>query len=193
MKRIFKSSSPLVAALCKATLEDANLQGYLSSLISSAKLRHLLRYRFHPLSLALMLAFPPLTQAEPVGGVLAVGSATFGSTNGQMVINQVSPNVIVNWQSFGIKAGESVRFLQPGTGSVALNRVIGGEASAILGSLTSNGQVFLINPNGILFGSNASVNVGGHGRFDLEHHGCRFHVGPHAVCRRRCWQRYESR
>ncbi|MEJ7807902.1 MAG: filamentous hemagglutinin N-terminal domain-containing protein, partial [Telluria sp.] len=63
--------------------------------------------------------------------------------------------------SFNIGAGEAVRFIQPGSDSVALNRVLGSDPSSILGSLTANGKVFLINPNGVLFGKGASVNVGG--------------------------------
>src|SRR6202012_5128870 len=57
--------------------------------------------------------------------------------------------------------GEAVRFVQPNSNAVALNRVTGSDPSSILGSLTANGKVFLVNPNGVLFGANAQVNVGG--------------------------------
>jgi filamentous hemagglutinin family protein len=69
--------------------------------------------------------------------------------------------VAINWQSFGIGTGEGVRFVQPNGNSVALNRVLGPDPSSILGSLSANGKVFLVNPNGILFGRGAQVNVGG--------------------------------
>ena len=67
----------------------------------------------------------------------------------------------INWQSFNVASGEAVRFVQPNSNSVALNRVLGADPSSILGSMTANGKVFLVNPNGILFGKGASVNVGG--------------------------------
>jgi filamentous hemagglutinin family protein len=111
--------------------------------------------------MALMLVWSGLALATPTGGVVSAGSAIIGETPGRITITQTTPNVAINWQSFGIGTGQSVQFVQPGRASVALNRVIGGDASAILGSLSSNGQVFLINPSGILFGPGASVNVGG--------------------------------
>ena len=78
-----------------------------------------------------------------------------------MVITQTTANVAINWQRFDVRAGESVTFVQPSSSAVALNRVIGADPSTILGSLSANGNVFLVNPNGILFGRGASVNVGG--------------------------------
>ena len=78
-----------------------------------------------------------------------------------MTINQSSDRMIANWQSFSIGAGNSVTFNQPGASSVALNRVVGQDPSKILGSLSANGQVFLINPNGIAIGKTGSVQTGG--------------------------------
>jgi filamentous hemagglutinin family protein len=114
-----------------------------------------------PATGVVMLAFGAMLQAQPTGGVVTSGRAAFGGTSAQMTITQSTPNVAINWQSFGIQAGESVQFVQPSSASVALNRVIGADPSAIMGRLSANGQVFLINPNGILFGPNASVNVNG--------------------------------
>ena len=113
------------------------------------------------LAVSLMMACGAGVHAQPVGGVVSAGSATIGGAPGNMTITQTTPNVAINWQSFGVRAGESVQFVQPGSSSVALNRVIGSDPSNILGSLTTNGKVFLVNPNGILFGAGASVNVGG--------------------------------
>ena len=113
------------------------------------------------LSAALMLACGASVYAQPTGGAVVAGSASIGGSAGNMVINQTTQNVAINWQSFGINAGESVQFVQPGSTSVALNRVIGSDPSNILGNLSANGKVFLVNPNGVLFGQGASVNVGG--------------------------------
>jgi len=119
------------------------------------------RFGLNILAVSLMMACGASALAQPAGGVVSAGSATIGGTASNMIIHQATPNVAINWQSFGIKAGESVQFVQPGSSSVALNRVIGASPSGIFGSLSSNGKVFLVNPNGILFGRDASVNVGG--------------------------------
>lgn len=99
--------------------------------------------------------------ASPTGGVVTAGGATITNTGPVTTINQSTGNVAINWQDFSIGAGNTVQFIQPGANSVALNRVIGADPSVILGSLKSNGNVFLLNPNGVLFGQGASVNVGG--------------------------------
>jgi filamentous hemagglutinin family protein len=67
----------------------------------------------------------------------------------------------IDWASFSIGSNASVTFDQPGPGAIALNRVLGSSRSEIYGKLNANGQVFLLNPNGILFGKGAEVNVGG--------------------------------
>ena len=79
---------------------------------------------------------------------------------GFMQILQSSPQAILNWNQFNIGLGETVRFLQPGTQAAILNRVTGTDPSLIQGMLQGNGRVFLLNPNGILFGPNSVVDVG---------------------------------
>lgn len=100
-------------------------------------------------------------QTLPTNGSVTSGAATI-STGGQtLTINQTSQQAAINWQSFSIGADNAVVFVQPNSNSVALNRVLGPDPSMILGSLQANGKVFLVNPNGVLFGQGASVNVGG--------------------------------
>lgn len=111
-------------------------------------------------TLALSLMMMGSSWAAPVDGVVVAGAANIGGTPGSMVITQTSQNAVINWQAFNVAAGESVRFEQPNSNSVVLNRVLGADPSSILGTLSANGKVFLVNPNGILFGSGASVNVG---------------------------------
>ncbi|MDB5466987.1 MAG: putative heme-hemopexin-binding/utilization protein, partial [Phenylobacterium sp.] len=110
-------------------------------------------------SLALVLASS--AYALPVDGVVVAGQATIAGTAGALTINQSSQNAAINWQGFSIGQGESVQFVQPSASSVALNRVLGSDPSTILGQLSANGQVFLVNPNGVLFGAGSQVNVGG--------------------------------
>ena len=101
--------------------------------------------------------------AGPDGATVVGGAATIQGQGGAAVtVNQSSSSAIINWNTFNIGARESVRFNQPGSSSVVLNRVTGGlGASEILGTLTANGRVFLINRDGILFGPNAVVNTSG--------------------------------
>ncbi len=99
-------------------------------------------------------------EALPTGGQVVSGSATIGANGGAMTINQSSDRMIANWQSFSIGAGNSVTFNQPGATSTALNRVTGQDPSQILGNLTANGQVFLINPNGVAVGKTGRVQTG---------------------------------
>ncbi len=119
------------------------------------------RFALKGLALSLMLAFGSNSYALPTGGAVSAGSATIAGGAGTTTINQSSQNVAINWQGFNIGAGEAVRFVQPNSSSAALNRVLGADPSSILGSLSANGKVFLVNPNGILFGQGAQVNVGG--------------------------------
>ncbi|MCY7319959.1 MAG: filamentous hemagglutinin N-terminal domain-containing protein, partial [Ramlibacter sp.] len=118
-------------------------------------------FALRTLAVALMLSFAASSQAGPAGGVVAAGSASIAVTGARTTITQTTQNAAINWQSFGIAAGESVQFAQPNSSSVALNRVLGANPSAIFGNLSANGKVFLINPNGVLFGAGSTVNVGG--------------------------------
>lgn len=76
-------------------------------------------------------------------------------------IQQNANSAIFNWASFNISPGNTVNFVQPSSSSVALNRIFDPNVSSINGNLKANGQIYLINPNGILFGSHANVNVAG--------------------------------
>ncbi|MHB2015741.1 MAG: two-partner secretion domain-containing protein [Candidatus Xenobia bacterium] len=111
-------------------------------------------------STALLLAAQPLC-AAPVGGTVTAGSATIQQNGSTTTVTQFGNQAIINWKSFSIGSGETVQFLQPNALAVALNRVTGIDPSVILGSLVSNGRIFLVNPNGVLFGQGSTVDVGG--------------------------------
>lgn len=101
-------------------------------------------------------------QAVPEGGHVVAGEIEIARGSQQRLdIVQRSARGAIDWQSFNIGAGEHVNFAQPSAEAVTLNRVMGGDPSAIFGRLTSNGRVFLVNPNGVLFGATAQVDVGG--------------------------------
>ncbi|KAF3998148.1 YDG domain-containing protein [Glaciimonas immobilis] len=111
--------------------------------------------------LSLSLSLASIAQAAPFGAQITSGSGVVSHTATTTTIQQSSQNLALNWQSFNVAAGESVNFVQPGTTSIAVNRIKSSSASEIFGHLNANGQVWLINPNGILFGQSAQVNVGG--------------------------------
>ena len=98
-------------------------------------------------------------QALPFGEQVQAGSASFVRNAQSLNINQTSQKAIVNWQSFSIAADEAVRLNQPNQG-IALFRVIGSDPSLIFGNLSATGSLFLSNPNGVLFGRGAQVDVG---------------------------------
>src|SRR5882757_5015362 len=102
--------------------------------------------------------------ANPTGGTVSSGSASFATSGSTLTITN-SANAIINWQSFSIGVNEITRFVQSSASSAVLNRVVGSNGvipqSVIDGVLSSNGRVFLINQSGILFGANARIDVAG--------------------------------
>lgn len=134
-------------------------------------------HRPHVIALAAVLAGLagiPGARADPVlpvpcvAGSCGAGSTTFVTsgaasyvTSGTTgTVTQQTDRAILNWQSFDIGAGNTVTFLQPSSSSAALNRIFQADPSRILGALNANGQVYLINQNGIVFGQGAQVNSG---------------------------------
>ncbi|MBA2588120.1 MAG: filamentous hemagglutinin N-terminal domain-containing protein, partial [Alphaproteobacteria bacterium] len=99
--------------------------------------------------------------AQPVGASVVAGQAQVAASGATTIVNQSSNKAIINWQDFSVGAGATVQFNQPNASAITLNRVIGSNLSTIDGSIRANGQVWLLNPNGVLFGNNARVNVGG--------------------------------
>ena len=99
--------------------------------------------------------------ALPKGAQVSAGQVTVNQSGSRLDIQQTTAKAIINWQSFDIGSNAQVRFNQPDANSVALNRVVGTDPSVIQGRLSANGQVFLLNANGVLFGSSARVDVGG--------------------------------
>jgi len=117
-------------------------------------------------STALGLAFAVLGSSAaadslPNGSQTVSGSVVIGTSGSTMTVTQGSEKAIVSWNGFSVGQGNSVNFVQPGKSSAILNRVTGNATSAIAGSITGNGQVYLINPNGIAITPTGSVKVGG--------------------------------
>ncbi len=119
-----------------------------------------LRRKLGALLLAACHLGGPAVQAAPTLPQVVAGQASFNQ-QGKVFSITNTPGTIINWQSFDIGAGEITRFIQQNSDSAVLNRILGQDPSRILGALQSNGKVFLINPNGILFGQGARVDVNG--------------------------------
>ena len=101
-----------------------------------------------------------IAYAMPQGEVIRSGKGEITRQDKDMTVNQDSKRLAIDWAGFDIANDERVTFRQPDRDSVALNRVVGDAASVIDGALSGNGHVYVINPNGVLFGKNASVDVG---------------------------------
>src|SRR5580658_629375 len=97
----------------------------------------------------------------PSGGQIIAGSGSIAQSGDLTTITQSSPKLSLTWTSFNIAPQQTVDFVQPSSSAIAVNRIFDTNGTQILGHLNANGQVFLINPNGILFGRGAQVNVGG--------------------------------
>ncbi|MDA0821544.1 MAG: filamentous hemagglutinin N-terminal domain-containing protein [Proteobacteria bacterium] len=114
-----------------------------------------------PIGWGALASIPGLALAGPSGENVVGGAAVINRPNAtHTLIDQSTQNAIVNWQSFSVNSEEYVIFNQPGTTSSILNRVVGSQQSTILGQIQANGRVFLVNPQGILFGQGSKVDVG---------------------------------
>lgn len=107
------------------------------------------------------LTFIPYVHAGPVGGQITGGTGSISQTNLSTIINQTSGSMAINWDSYNLGANERVQYIQPGSSSLSLNRILSNNGSQIHGRIDANGTVILVNPNGVFFGANSQINVGG--------------------------------
>ncbi len=116
-----------------------------------------------PLAVLLLasLCHPGALRANPTGGRVVAGQAAISTNGSTLTVNQLSDRAILHWQDFSIPAGNTTTFVQPSAASAALNRVTGGNPSALHGRLQANGRIYLVNPNGILVGPGGVVDTAG--------------------------------
>ena len=103
----------------------------------------------------------PAPNAHPTGGVVAAGAAGISYNATTTTIDQSTPRAAINWQSFDIGSRQAVRFNQPSTNAVTLNRVVGPDPSQIAGRIDANGQIIIVNQSGVTFFQGAQVNTSG--------------------------------
>lgn len=126
-----------------------------------ALLRGLLTRAWLTLSGAALAGAALAGNVLPNGHTLVAGQASVTQTGNRLDITQTTAKAILNWDSFNIGNQASVRFIQPNGDAVALNRVLSNDPSTLLGQLSANGKVWLINPAGILVGQGARIDVAG--------------------------------
>jgi filamentous hemagglutinin len=109
---------------------------------------------------AVWSAWPARAELPVAADVWAsMGNATRQVIGNTLTINQQTDRTVLNWKSFNISEDSAVRFNQPASTSIALNRIYQNDPSRILGELTANGQIYLVNQNGFVFGRNSQVNA----------------------------------
>ena len=102
-----------------------------------------------------------LVEAAPQGGNIVAGQGGIQQPDATTtVVTQASPSLVIDWNSFNVGSAERVQFKQPDAAAAVLNRIGDARPSQIDGALSANGRVFLINPNGLIFGKTAALNVG---------------------------------
>jgi filamentous hemagglutinin family protein len=114
------------------------------------------------ISVSLSLALTPaMVFSLPQGGVVNAGQATIADGVGRVDIHQASDKAVIDWRGFDLAPGETTEFYQPGSNALTVNRVGSDSASIINGAIKANGNVMVINPNGMLFGGKSNVDVNG--------------------------------
>jgi hypothetical protein len=137
-----------------------------------AAMAHAPHLAYKPVASAVALALLSLNAAGiaradgplPTGGNVTGGTATITSPNATTVlVNQTSMRAATDWQTFNVGSGNTFRVDQPSAAGVHLARVVGGTSTTISpgGTVSSNGALFLLNPNGVLIAQGATVDVGG--------------------------------
>jgi filamentous hemagglutinin family protein len=119
-------------------------------------------FTIKPLALAVAFALSiPSAWSAPEGGQIVAGQGAVSHLDNETRIQQASERLSIDWKSFDLNSDERIQFIQPTSSSIAFNRILSDKGSLIQGRIDANGQVVLINPNGLIFTEGASVNAGG--------------------------------
>jgi filamentous hemagglutinin family protein len=110
---------------------------------------------------ATLLATSQLVLAGPMDGQVTAGTGVISQQSNTTTVTQSSQNMSLTWGSFNTAGNEIVNFVQPSASAIAVNRIFDTNATQFFGQLNANGQVYLINPNGVVFGAGSQINVGG--------------------------------
>ena len=148
-----------VSELTKAKGKSASgVTGFVAGAHGAETARPGTGFWLRPLFAALVFCCGLGAEANPLGAQIVNGTVSINQAGSTLNITN-TPGSIINWQAFSIGTGETTNFIQQSAGSAVLNRVVGPDPSALLGRLSSNGQVYLINPAGIMVGQGAVIDV----------------------------------
>ena len=126
-----------------------------------------MRFKYRTTSaivMALAISGGAATDAHANGqdAVVTQGAATISESGKNLSVNQTSDKVLIDWRTFNIAPDEHTNFIQPNSSSLAVNRVNADYGqSQILGKLSANGNIVIINGSGIMFGAGSQVDVNG--------------------------------
>src|SRR6478736_7346569 len=149
--------TPDTSSSCNTGFKD-----YLTSSCYPKRVKKAFHYRSLILGTLLLCSTSPLAFANPLDGNVVAGGANISSTGKTLTVDQTTNRTVIDWRKFDIEADETTRFNQPNSSSVALNRVRNStDASQIQGTLSANGNVIIVNPNGVIFGPTSRVDVNG--------------------------------
>ena len=138
----------------RRTKKTTHLQS--ARITNSARISH---FRYALLIFSFILV--PNLLAAPSGGQIVGGVGSIHQSGLTTTIQQQTGAIAIDWNTFNVNVDERVQFQQPDVSSIALNRILDQLPSQINGRLDANGRIVLVNPNGLFFGNNASINVGG--------------------------------
>jgi filamentous hemagglutinin family protein len=155
INRIYRLVWSPVSSCCVAVAENA--RGHGKGGASSVRVAR----NATSLALAMACFAQQAWAADAANATVSAGAASVATAGNTTTINQSSQRAAIDWTRLSTRANEALVFNQPNAQAIALNRITGSGASELLGSLTANGQVFILNPNGVLFGAGSQVNVGG--------------------------------
>ncbi|QQR68205.1 MAG: filamentous hemagglutinin N-terminal domain-containing protein [Alphaproteobacteria bacterium] len=105
-------------------------------------------------------AATPAPRTLPQGGSVVAGNAGISTSGANMTVNQSSSSAVINWNKFDVGSQAKVQFNQPDASSRTLNRVLSSDPSQIYGQVTANGQLYFVNPNGVIVGQGARIEAG---------------------------------
>lgn len=136
--------------------------GKANLLSSTALTKHMAAFGALGLFLGATPAHALDPNALPQDPNVAGGAATFNQSGSTLTVNQSTNRTVIDWRSFDIGSSATTTFVQPGSSSIAVNRVnSSANPTEIQGTLNANGQVWILNPNGVMFGKNAKIDVAG--------------------------------
>ena len=113
----------------------------------------------HTALIAIALCAITTAQAAPSLNQVVSGNAAVTQNAGNTTITQTTNNATIDWHSFNVAQNQTVAFNQPTTQSLAINNILDANPSQILGTITANGRIVLLNPNGFYFGATSSVSA----------------------------------